>query len=99
MDKVIKIILSILFFICLADMPYGYFQVVRIAALIGFSILAYSAYERCNNNEMIIYVGLALLFQPFIKIALGRTVWNIVDIIVAIALLASLFVNTKSKEK
>ena len=99
MDKVIKIILSILFFICLADMPYGYFQVVRIAALIGFSILAYSAYERGKNNEMIIYVGLALLFQPFIKIALGRTVWNIVDIIVAIALLASLFVNTKSKEK
>ncbi|MBP5375388.1 MAG: hypothetical protein J6Y38_03540 [Bacteroidaceae bacterium] len=27
-----------------------------------------------------------LLFQPFIKIALGRTMWNIVDVIVAILL-------------
>jgi len=30
---------------------------------------------------------LALLFQPFFKISLGRTLWNIVDVIVGIGLL------------
>ena len=30
--------------------------------------------------------SLALLFQPFFKIALGRIIWNVVDVIVAIAL-------------
>jgi hypothetical protein len=35
-------------------------------------------------------VALALLFQPFAKIALGRTVWNVVDFIVAVGLIISL---------
>ncbi len=42
---------------------------------------------------MFIYVALALLFQPFFKIALGRQVWNIVDIVVAVGLLVSAYNN------
>jgi len=42
-------------------------------------------------------VALALLFQPFAKIALGRTVWNVVDIIVAAGLIISLLHNKKKK--
>ena len=48
---------------------------------------------------------LALLFQPFYKIALGRTVWNVVDVIVAIGLIILFFYemrkgsgNLKEKE-
>lgn len=41
MDKAIKVILAFLFFLCLADMPYGYYQFVRFAGLVGFTILAY----------------------------------------------------------
>jgi hypothetical protein len=37
----IKIVLALLFFLCLADMPYGFYQLVRFSGLIGFSILAY----------------------------------------------------------
>lgn len=29
----------------------------------------------------------ALLFQPFVKVALGRTMWNVVDVVVAIGLI------------
>ncbi|MGV9003253.1 DUF6804 family protein [Flavobacterium sp.] len=91
MDILIKIVLAILFFVCLVDMPYGFFQLVRYAAMIGFAYLAYSANEHTKKNEVFIYVALAILFQPFIKIALGRTIWNIVDVIVGIGLLLSLF--------
>jgi hypothetical protein len=90
-NKAVKIVLSILFFICLADMPYGYYQLVRFAGLIGFAILAYQAHEQGKQTEMIIYGGLALLFQPFFKIALGREIWNIVDVIVGIGLLLSIY--------
>lgn len=95
MDKVIKIILAILFFVCLLDMPYGYYQLVRFAGLVGFSVLAYQANQQNRQTEMIIYIGLALLFQPFFKIALGREIWNIVDVIVAICLLVSVFKQKK----
>ena len=87
MQNIIKLGLATLFFICLLDMPYGYFQIVRISALIGFSLLAYYANLNENKTEMIIYFGLAILFQPIIKIALGRTMWNIVDVIVGLWLI------------
>jgi len=89
----IKTALAILFFLCLLDMPYGYYQFVRFVALIGFGILAYKANEQNEKTEMIIYGSLALLFQPFFKIALGREIWNIVDVIVGVGLVGSLFIN------
>ncbi len=77
-------------------MPYGYYQFVRFAALIGFALLVYEAYENERNAEMIIYAGLALLFQPLFKIALGRQLWNIVDVIIGIGLIVSVFINSKN---
>lgn len=94
-DKIIKVVLSILFFLCLLDMPYGFYQFVRFAGLIGFAILAYQANQQGRQTEMIIYGGLALLFQPFFKIALSRETWNTIDVLVGIALIASIFVKSK----
>ncbi len=91
MEKIIKIGLAILLFGCLLDLPYGYYQFVRFAALIGFSILAYQANQQEKQTETIVYGILALLFQPFFKVALGRELWNLVDVIVGIGLLGSVF--------
>jgi hypothetical protein len=98
LQAIIKVVLTALLFLCLLDMPYGYYQFVRFVALIGFGILAYKANEQNQKTEMIIYGGLALLFQPFFKVALGREIWNIVDVIVGIGLIGSLIMNrTKSQ--
>jgi hypothetical protein len=96
-EVLIKITLAILLFLCLLDMPYGFYQFVRFAALIGFGILAYNANEQNQKTEMIFYGGLALLFQPFFKIALGRELWNIVDVIVGIGLIGSLLIHRNLK--
>lgn len=96
--KIIKIALAISFFICLLQMPYGYFQLVRFSALLVFSILAYLSFQKQRIVEMIVYIGLALLFQPFAKIALGRETWNIVDVIVGVGLLGSLLYDWKRKD-
>ncbi|WP_111541148.1 DUF6804 family protein [Mesonia algae] len=90
METIIKIILAVLMFICLLDMPYGFYQFVRFIALLGFGILAYHASQQKIQTEMIIYASLALLFQPFVKITLGREIWNIVDVIVGIGLIVNL---------
>jgi len=96
--RFIKLILAILLLICLLDLPYGYFQFVRFASLICFGILAYHANSDNKQTEVIIYIILAVLFQPFIKISLGRELWNIVDVIVAVALLISLFLRKDKVE-
>lgn len=98
MQNIIKIILAALFFICLLDLPYGYFQFVRFTGLVGFMILAYQANQDGRQTEMFIYIGLAILFQPLLKISLGRQVWNIVDIVVAIGLLISIFMKPKKSQ-
>ena len=93
MNNTIKIILAILLFLCLADMPYGYYQFVRFTAMVGFAILAYQSSESENKTFVIVYGALALLFQPFFKIALGRVLWNVVDVIIGIGLIVSLFIG------
>ena len=95
MSNAIKIILAVLFFVCLLDMPYGFYQFVRFAGLVGFAILAYQANQQNKQTEMIVYGALALLFQPLFKIALGRELWNIVDVIVGIGLTVSIFIKPK----
>ncbi|WP_246012315.1 DUF6804 family protein [Chryseobacterium salivictor] len=72
-------------------MPYGYYQLVRHVSFTVFVYLAYSAYKENNDFTAVfwIYLFLAILFQPFMKIALGRTIWNIVDVAVAIWLIVN----------
>lgn len=89
----IKIGLTLLLFLCLLEMPYGYFQLVRFIAMIGFGVLTYHSYKQGKQTEMFVYGALLLLFQPLLKISLGRELWNIVDIMVGIGLIASLFIR------
>jgi len=91
-----KIILAILFFLCLIDLPYGFYQFVRFFGLIGFLILAYQAFHQDRQFELFIYVALGLLFQPFFKIALGRGLWILVDLFVGAGLLISIFMKSRN---
>lgn len=80
------IILSISLILCLAPMPYGYFILVRYAATILFFVMAYKYHWEKNNAATCFWTVLAILFQPIFKIALGRVLWNIIDVVVAIIL-------------
>lgn len=80
-------------------MPYGFYQFVRFTAMVGFAYLAYSANEQNKKNQLFIYIALALLFQPFFKIALGRRLWNIVDVIVSVGLVISVIKDSKIRLK
>ena len=91
----IKIVLTILFLLCLLDMPYGYYQIVRFAGLLGFGILAFLSNENKQKILTVIFIGLAILFQPFFKIALGREIWNIIDVVISIFLITTIFINIK----
>lgn len=85
--NIIKFPLAILLFICLLDMPYGYYQFVRYMAFAGFAVLAYVSYNDGKEKLAIVYLLLALLFQPFARVALGRSLWNIVDVAVGLWLI------------
>lgn len=85
--KYLYLILAALLMLCLAPMPYGYYQLVRFIALVLFAVFAYNTWRQEQRSLAVVLGALALLFQPFVKVALGRAVWNIVDVIVALGMI------------
>lgn len=83
--------------ICLLPMPYGYYNLVRFIAMATFGYMTYVFYQEDRPYLYVTSSLLTLLFQPFFKIALGRTLWNIVDVIVAIALIILCYTEKNRK--
>ena len=96
MNKLL-LILAFALLACLLPMPYGYFMLVRFAAMIIFGLMALIYYQEQKEGIAIFFGAMAILFQPIIKISLGRTMWNIVDVVMAIVLLAIWYRNSQRK--
>ena len=90
MKPLLKIIMVVLLLLCLADMPYGYFTLVRFVAAFLFGYMAYEFFQVEKSGLGWTFVALTLLFQPFLRFHLGRAVWNVVDVVVAIGLIVLL---------
>jgi hypothetical protein len=93
----IKIVLAVLLLLCLFNMPYGYYTFVRFVVSIAFAIMAYKSYVSKETEWCIVYVAIAILFQPIFKIPLGRVMWNIVDVLVAVLLFVPGLLNHFNK--
>lgn len=96
--KYFYLILAAMMLLCLAPMPYGYYIFVRFVAMVAFGWMAFKYWQEKQEAWSVTFGALAVLFQPLIKIALGRTMWNIVDAAVAI-LLVLLFIKEKRSNK
>ena len=84
MTFVVKVILVVILLSCLLPLPYGAFELIRFASLIGFGYLAYKYYKSHDEGKALVFGALALLIQPFFKLSLGRGLWNIVDVAIVI---------------
>ena len=94
----VSLFFAALMLLCLAPMPYGFYQLVRFLSTLFFGLMAYRYYQERKEGLSYTFGALALLFQPFIKIVLGRTMWNIVDVIVAIGLIILYFSEREEAE-
>lgn len=95
--KLLYLLLSALLLLCLAPMPYGYYQLVRFISMVLFALFAYNYWIKEIKPLAITFGALALLFQPFIKVALGRAMWNVTDVVVAFGLIGLyLYENNKA---
>lgn len=97
MKPILKLIVAIILLLCLADMPYGFYTLVRFVSAFAFAYISYDYFKSKKDGLGFVFAALALLFQPFFKFALGRTIWNVVDVIVAVGLLYLLISSFKGK--
>ena len=73
--------MAIALLICLMPMPYGYYILIRYISAIAFGVMAYDYYYQKQKKMYVITLSLALLFQPLIKLPLGRDIWNLISIL------------------
>lgn len=88
--NIVKGVIAVLLLLCLIDADYGYYQAMRTLVSFGFAFLAYQYYSEGGTKNAIIFLCLLILFQPLLKIALGREIWMVVDVAVAIYLIITL---------
>lgn len=91
--KILNLGMALALLLCLCPMPYSYFVFVRFVAMVFFAYMAYHYYQIEKMPLVWSYGTLALLFQPLLKISLGREVWNVVDVIVAMFLICIILKN------
>ncbi|MFQ5754211.1 MAG: DUF6804 family protein, partial [bacterium] len=79
-------------FVALFDgWPYAFFTLLRFVVLASSASVAWMAYEAQKERWVWIFGFLAVLFNPFIVIHLDREIWSVIDLIVGVFMIVSLF--------
>jgi hypothetical protein len=80
--KTSLIIACLLLLIANATMPYGYYQFLRIAIAAG--ITSYDLFKKKQNNWLIGFVLIMILYNPIFVIHLDKAIWKHINIVTAV---------------
>jgi len=71
--------------------PYGFFTLLRFVVFASSAYVAWMAYEVQKEKWVWIFGFLAVLFNPFIIIHLNREIWSVIDLVVGVFMIISVF--------
>jgi hypothetical protein len=84
-----------LLLVALGHHPYGYYTFLRWAVTVAAVTLALFAYRQKRTAIVAAFVGIAILFNPLAPVYLKRSTWQVLDVIVALAFIASLALHER----
>lgn len=89
---------SIIFlFLALLPLPYGYYILLRF--LVCFGTIRELFIAPSNNiDTTFILIAIAVLYNPIIKMPLGRPIWTIVNVLTALYFIFYLFKKHNMKQ-
>ena len=93
--KLLCIASGIILLLGILNWPYGYYVFLRLAICASSAIVAYHFYNSKKSFWALIFGGLVLLFNPFIPVYLNKSLWIIIDFIVAALFFYSLTIINK----
>ena len=67
----------------IADLPYGYYTLLRIIVCIVSCITAFIAFGLKKKLWLWIFIGIVLIFNPIIPIYFNKDTWIILDVVIA----------------
>jgi len=92
---------AILFLALFDGWQYGFFTLLRFVVFATTAYVAWMAYESQKEKWVWIFGFIAVLFNPFFPVHLDRETWIVIDFVVGVFLLATIFffkLKQKSKE-
>jgi len=94
--KTPAIIASVMLFIAILPLPYGYYQLLRLIVCGIGAYIAFQAYKMKKQPWAWTMGIIAFLFNPLIPIHLDKATWGFIDLVVAVIFLVSI---SKLKEE
>ena len=71
--------------------PYGYYVLLRIMVCVTAVALGTRAHKKKNPGWIWTMIIIAIIFNPLIPFHLGKEIWSIVDLAVAVIFIISIF--------
>jgi len=90
-SKFLRLIGVILLLIAIPELPYGYYTFLRIAITI---LSVYMIFVAMGSNKVgwgWIFGGIAILFNPLFPVYLTKEIWVVIDIVVGLIFIISIF--------
>lgn len=82
--KKLSLVTGVMLLLAIPSMwPYGYYQLLRwlVSGVAVYN--AYGAYDKKEQNWILVMIGVAILFNPIAPFFLAKKTWVILDIIAA----------------
>ena len=77
--------------LAIPDLPYGYYTLLRWVVTASAIFLVYIASQLGKKFWLFLMIIIALLFNPIAPIHLDKETWVIIDFVVAVLFLISIF--------
>jgi hypothetical protein len=77
------------------SLPYGYYMLLRFIACGVFAWAAYITFERNESILPWVFIVLAIVFNPILKIHFPKEMWTVIDFCSGILLI---FIRSKIQE-
>jgi len=80
--------------VAVLPLPYGYFMFLRLIITAAAAFVAYENFNKDIPVWGIVFVGVALLFNPFYTVHFDKALWALIDIVVA----ALFYINSRLQD-
>jgi len=93
------LVATAMLFLAMADLPYGYYQILRWVVCGVAAYIAYMAYRWGKVWATWIFGFVTALFNPIIPVYLTKEIWQPIDFICAILICSSTLFLKESGQK
>jgi hypothetical protein len=89
----LRIIIIVLLFLAVLELPYGFYTFLRWVVTIVMVLSAIKSFENNFGFFGIVFCGIGLLFNPLVPVYLDKETWTVIDIIIGVLLIVTLFIK------